>query len=378
MRTLSRTNRSAIAEWWWTVDRLSLAAAGVLVFVGILLAFAAGPAAADRIGISNAFHFVYKQLIFLGPAIGLAFAVSLASPLYVRRMAFCIFFVALALMVFAMFFAPEVKGAHRWVYFAGVSLQPSEFAKPAFIVTAAWMFAEQRRDRKFPGTFAALGLYIVFAALLALQPDFGQTVLVTAAWAGLLFLAGLSWHWIGALCGLAAGGAYLAYSTVDHVASRVNRFLDPASGDTYQIDTALNAISRGGLLGQGPGEGRVKELLPDAHTDFIFAVAGEEFGVLFCILIVCAFALIVLRGYGRAFRETSPFVQLASCGLASLIGLQALINIAVNLRLAPTKGMTLPLVSYGGSSLLATGLAIGMLLALTRERPGGWREKDFI
>ncbi|MEM8988616.1 MAG: putative peptidoglycan glycosyltransferase FtsW [Pseudomonadota bacterium] len=374
---LARTDTSPLSQWWWTVDRVSLAAMGLLFAAGVLLAFAAGPAAAGRIGQNlSDFHFVKRQVMFLGPAVGLSFAVSLLSPLYVRRLAVLVFGGSLVAMGLTLMIGPEIKGAQRWLYFGGVSLQPSEFAKPAFIVVTAWMFAEQIRDPKFPGRIIAVLFYLVIAGLLIKQPDYGQWVLTTAAWASVFFIAGVSWPWIVALGGFVIAASLGAYILAPHVASRVDAFLNPATEGFSQTDIALKAIARGGVSGRGPGEGDVKHALPDAHTDFIFAVAGEEFGLIACLLLVSLFAIIVLRAYARAFSDKSPFVQLAASGLAALIGLQALINMAVNLRLMPAKGMTLPLVSYGGSSMLATALALGMLLALTRERPHTWRRKE--
>lgn len=378
MIRLSRANRSAIAEWWWTVDRLTVVAILALIAVGVVLTLAASPAVANRLSL-NAFHFVYRQAVFLVPAIIIIFGVSLLKARQVRRLAALVFFGGLALMVGTLLIGPEIKGATRWLSIGRFSLQPSEFVKPAFVVLAAWMFAEGARTKGVPGMALAFALYGAFVSLLVLQPDFGQASLVTLVFGGLLFMVGISWLWIIGLGALGIGGAVAAYQLVPHVASRVDRFMDPASGDTYQIDRAMEAVRAGGLLGQGPGEGVVKRILPDAHTDFIFAVAAEEFGVLAGIVIIGLFSFIVIRTLMRALEETDLFVQLAVSGLTLLIGTQALINLAVNLNLMPAKGMTLPFISYGGSSLLALALATGMLLALTRRRvhagarPAEWR-----
>ncbi|MEQ9143745.1 MAG: putative lipid II flippase FtsW [Parvibaculaceae bacterium] len=378
MIRLSRANRSAIAEWWWTVDRLTVVAILALIAVGVVLTLAASPAVANRLSL-NAFHFVYRQAVFLVPAIIIIFGVSLLKARQVRRLAALVFFGGLALMVATLLIGPEIKGATRWLSIGRFSLQPSEFVKPAFVVLAAWMFAEGARTKGVPGMALAFALYGAFVSLLVLQPDFGQASLVTLVFGGLLFMVGISWLWIIGLGALGIGGAVAAYQLVPHVASRVDRFMDPASGDTYQIDRAMEAVRAGGLLGQGPGEGVVKRILPDAHTDFIFAVAAEEFGVLAGIVIIGLFSFIVIRTLMRALEETDLFVQLAVSGLTLLIGTQALINLAVNLNLMPAKGMTLPFISYGGSSLLALALATGMLLALTRRRvhagarPAEWR-----
>jgi len=270
---------------------------------------------------------------------------------------------ALVLTAATLFIGVEVKGATRWLRFGGLSLQPSEFLKPALIVVAAWLFAEQRRGGAAPAAIAAFVLYFVCVVLLLRQPDFGQTVLLTTGFGALFFLAGMPWIWTAALGAFALLGSGAAYLVFPHVASRVDRFL-------HQIDRAIEAIGRGGLFGRGPGEGEVKHVLPDAHTDFIFAVAAEEFGLIACLAIVALFATVVWRGFLAALRLNDPFLQLASAGLTVLIGLQAFINVAVNLNMIPPKGMTLPFVSYGGSSMLAMAVTAGLLLAITRRRPG--------
>ncbi|MBI1261199.1 MAG: putative lipid II flippase FtsW [Rhizobiales bacterium] len=369
MIRLARTNRSAIAEWWWTVDKLTLLGLLSLMLVGGVLALAASPAVAMRIHLPP-FHFVYRQLIFLAPALVIMFGVSLLNVRQVRRLAVLVFLVSFALMCLTLVIGPEVKGAHRWLGVGPFSIQPSEFVKPAFIVLAAWMFAEAQRVPGFPGTFIALGLYAAVVGVLALQPDFGQLMLITMVFGAIFFMAGLSWAWIGSLATVAVVGAISAYSLMPHVASRVDRFLTPESGDTYQIDRALDAFHTGGFFGRGPGEGEVKRILPDAHTDFIFAVAAEEYGVIAGLIIIGLFCFIVMRTLNRVMEEPDLFVQFAACGLTSLFGLQALINMAVNVNLIPSKGMTLPFISYGGSSLLALAFTMGMLLALTRHRAG--------
>jgi cell division protein FtsW len=367
MLSVARTDTSVIGRWWWTVDRWMLAALLLLVVVGALLTLAASPAVAERIGLGS-FHFAERHILFLLPAGGIAFAVSLLSLRGVRRLALIGFAVGYVLMLATLLVGPEVKGATRWLYIAGISVQPSEFVKPFFVVVAAWLFAEQRRHGDVPGDAIALALLVLVLGCLVLQPDYGMTAVVATVWGAQIFVAGLSLVWIGALAALAAGGAGLAYLYVPHVTSRIDRFLSPEGADTYQVDTALRAFADGGLLGRGPGEGVVKRVIPDAHTDFIFAVAAEEYGVIVCLLIVALFAFIVLRGFSRLVRQDNLFVMLAAGGLLIQFGLQALINIGVNLNLLPTKGMTLPFISYGGSSLIALALAMGMVLALTRRR----------
>jgi cell division protein FtsW len=363
-----------LANWWWTVDRWSLAAIAVLIVSGILLTLAASPAVAGRIGLEP-FYFVYRQLSFVAPALLAIFIISLLGPRDVRRLALGVYGAALALMVATLIVGPEIKGAQRWLTFGPFSLQPSEFAKPAFVVLAAAALAEGNRTPGFPGLAVAIALYVAVAGILVLQPDFGQTLLLTVVFAALIFLAGMKWQWLAALGGLGLVGAVGAYFLVPHVASRIDRFMNPDQGDTYQVDTALNAFAHGGVSGVGPGEGSVKFVLPDAHTDFIFAVAGEEFGLMACTVLLVLFGFIIWRALSTVLDERDHFIQLAASGLAVMFGLQAVINIAVTLSLLPAKGMTLPFVSYGGSSMLALALTVGMLLALTRRRatPQRWR-----
>ncbi len=375
MITFSRTDTSILGRWWWTVDRWLLIAIAVLIAIGTVLTLAASPAVAHRIGLSN-FHFVQRQLIFLFPALLIMIGTSLLDPVGVRRIATVVFLGSLVGMGLTFAIGFEVKGAHRWISFGGLSLQPSEFVKPAFAVVAAWLFAEWRKGTGFPGWAISTGLCALVIAILLLQPDLGMAVVVCAVWLAQFFIAGLPIVLVLALGALGLAGIFGAYLVFPHVASRIDRFLDPANKENYQIDRAMEAFSAGGIWGRGPGEGSVKSVLPDAHTDFIFAVAGEEFGLLVCLLIVGVFAFVVLRCLSRLMTESNLFVLLAAAGLTTQFGLQALINIGVNLHLLPTKGMTLPFISYGGSSLLALAFAMGMLLALTRWRPdqqGGTR-----
>lgn len=363
--TITRLDTSTVGRWWWTVDKWMLAAVTMLIVIGVMLNFAAGPPAAERIH-ASAFHFVRKQMVFLPLVVGVIFSISLLTPLWVRRFA-TIGFAVFGLLVLGTLIAGiEVNGARRWL--AGGSLQPSEFLKPFFVVVAAWMFSEHRLREDFPGNLIAMGLWLLVAATLLSQPDVGMTLVVSAVWAAQFFIAGLPMIWVILIVVVGLSGIVGAYFVFPHVASRVDRFLDPSTGDTYQITQAMRAFQQGGLFGRGPGEGRVKEALPDAHTDFIFAVAGEEFGVFLCILIVALFAFVVLRALTKAMREENLFVLLAVGGLAVQFGLQAFINMASSLHMMPTKGITLPFISYGGSSLLALGVGMGMILALTRRR----------
>jgi cell division protein FtsW len=367
--TFARTDTSLLSRWWWTVDRWMLAALGVLVFCGIILVMAASPAVAVRIGLDR-FYLVRHHLVLLPVALAIVFGVSLLNLRNLRRLAVIGFVLSLALTALTLVAGSEVKGATRWINLGGFSLQPSEFLKPCFAIVAAWLFASQHGRVPVPGNLIAVAIYAGVITLLLLQPDLGMTGVVTATWFAQFFLAGLPVLWVvalgvGGLVGL--GGAYFAFA---HVRERVDGFLDPAAGNNYQVDRSLEAFMNGGLIGRGPGEGTVKSVLPDAHSDFIFAVAGEEFGLLLCLLLVALFAFIVLRGFARLLHENNLFVLLATAGLLVGFGLQAVINMASTLHLMPTKGMTLPFISYGGSSLLALSLAMGMVLALTRRRAG--------
>jgi cell division protein FtsW len=370
--TFARTDTSVLGRWWWTVDKGLLIATGVLVLIGIILTLAASPPVAVRIGYDS-FYFVKREMFYLPLAIVLMLAVSLMEPRGIRRLGVAVFLIALALTALTLVAGAEIKGARRWLHFGPLSIQPSEFIKPGFAVVAAWMFAAQRQGAQIPGYLISIALYVAIAAILAAQPDVGMLVVVSAVWFGQFFLAGLWLYWVVLCVVLGAAALVAAYFTMPHVAVRVDRFLNPQSGDSYQVERAMEAFSNGGLFGRGPGEGVAKLHLPDAHSDFVFAVAGEEFGLFACLLIVALFAFVVLRGIGRLLQEQNLFVLLAGTGLLLQFGLQAIINMASALHLMPTKGMTLPFISSGGSSLIALALGMGMLLALTRRRvgPGG-------
>ncbi len=365
---VSRTERTPFAHWWWTVDRLMLASIGVLILAGIILLLAASPPVAVKLGL-DPFHFVNRQGLYLVPALAILLGTSYLSPRQVRRIALVVFVISVMMLAATLHFGAEVKGARRWLVLLGVNIQPSEFVKPAFVILIAWLFAESSRKPEMPANSVAMGLLLLVITLLVLQPDFGQTMLIALVWGALFFMAGMRLIWVGGLFGAAALGLTGAYMTVPHVAKRFNRFFDKTSGDTFQIDNAVESFLRGGWLGRGPGEGTVKRILPDSHADFVFAVAAEEFGIVLCLALVALFAFIVIRALNRAMRNDDPFMRFAASGLAILFGTQSAINMAVNLHLIPAKGMTLPFISYGGSSLLSLAYGMGMLLALTRERP---------
>ncbi len=364
----SREKRTPFGDWWYTVDRLMLAALAALMLVGIVLSLAASPPVATRIGL-DPFHFVNRHILFLVPAIAVMLAVSALSPRNVRRLSVLVFAAGVVLLAATLQFAPEIKGSRRWITILGVGVQASEFVKPAFVVLVAWLFAESTRRPEMPANSLAVLLLLLVVTLLVLQPDFGQTMLLALVWSALFFMAGMRIVWVFGIGTVAAVGLVGAYFTVSHVAKRIQRFLDPASGDTFNIDVALESFHRGGWFGRGPGEGTVKRILPEGHTDFVFAVAGEEFGVVLCLLLLALFAFIVLRALSHAMRDEDPFTRFATAGLAMLFGIQSAINMAVNLHLMPAKGMTLPFISYGGSSMISLAYGMGMLLALSRERP---------
>lgn len=366
---VSRAEPSLSGRWWWSIDRVILGALVALMVSGVVLLMAGGPPVAERLGLST-FHFVNRQAAYLLVALTIFTGVSFMTPRMVRRSALLLFTVSLAMVVATLYLGVEVKGARRWLTMGPLgSVQPSEFIKPAFVVLAAWAFAEGTRRPDLPGTIMAFLLLPLTIVPLVLQPDFGQTMLITLVWAGLFFVAGLHWFWVLGLGGAGAFGILVAYQLVPHVRARIERFMDKGSGDTFQVDTALESFAQGGWLGKGPGEGTVKRILPDAHTDFIFAVTAEEFGIIVCIALVMLFALIVLRSLMVAQKAEDPFIRLAVTGLALLFGIQAAINMMVNLHMMPAKGMTLPFISYGGSSLISLAIGTGFLLALTRKRP---------
>jgi len=365
---ISRAQRTPIGEWWWTVDRLTLAAIGALMLAGVVLSLAASPPVAARLGL-DPFYFVNRHILYLLPAIPLMLGVSFLNPHQIRRLSLFIFIVSILMVAATPYFGPEIKGARRWLVLLGVNIQPSEFLKPSFVILVAWLFGESAKRPDMPANALSLALLLAVVALLVVQPDFGQTMLVVLVWSALFFMAGMRVVWVAGIAGIAGIGLLSAYYTVPHVARRIQRFLDPASGDTFNIDIATESFMRGGWFGKGPGEGTVKRLLPESHTDFVFAVAAEEFGIALCLALVALFAFIVIRMLIRAIRNDDPFTRFAAAGLTILFATQSAINMAVNLHLIPAKGMTLPFISYGGSSMMSLAYAMGMLLALTREQP---------
>ncbi|QYF87296.1 FtsW/RodA/SpoVE family cell cycle protein [Brevundimonas sp. PAMC22021] len=369
----SRNDQSALAKWFWTVDRGLLGAALGLMALGVALSFASSPAAilADE-SISDPFHYSWRMMVFSGLGLTLMLGSSLLSPKGVRRIAILALLGAIMVMAALPFIGDTVKGAARWVNLGPFSLQPSEFAKPGLIVFAAWMFAEAQKGQGVPGVTIAFGFYALTVCLLLIQPDIGQTLLITTTFMAVFFMAGVPFKWMAVLASLGMAGLVSLYFVFGHMRDRLSRFFSPETTDTHQIDSASQAIRAGGLIGRGVGEGVMKRRVPDLHTDFIYSVGAEEFGLILSLLMIGLYAFIVLRGMKKAMKLNDPFEQTAAAGLFMLIGLQACINIAVNLNLIPTKGMTLPFISYGGSSMLAMGLTMGLALALTRRRPGAY------
>jgi len=369
----SRNDQSLIARWFWTVDRGLLGAALALMGLGVSLSFASSPAAilADE-SITDPFHYSWRMIVFAGVGLTIMLTTSLMSPRGVRRIAVLALLSAIVVMAALPFIGDTVKGAARWVNLGPFSLQPSEFAKPGLIVFAAWMFAEAQKGQGVPGVTIAFGFYALTVCLLLIQPDIGQTLLITTTFMAVFFMAGVPFKWMAVLASLGMAGLVSLYFVFGHMRDRLSRFFSPETTDTHQIDSASEAIRAGGLLGRGVGEGVMKRHVPDLHTDFIYSVGAEEFGLVLSLIMIGLYAFIVVRGLRRAMKLTDPFEQTAAAGLFMLIGLQACINVAVNLNLIPTKGMTLPFISYGGSSMLAMCLTMGFALALTRRRSGAY------
>ena len=371
MLSLSRTDTTLWGRWWWTVDRPVLLSVLLLMVMGVILVMAASTSVADQHNWST-FHFVKKHLVFLVPAFVIMIGLSLMSLEEVKKFAFGLFGVGIFALILTLLIGVDIKGARRWIDVGLLSLQPSEFIKPAFAVFGGWLMAQGKEDPNFPGMRYSIVAFGLVVGLLLMQPDLGMTFLVTSVWFVQFFLAGLPLIWILILGILGVTGLVGAYFMFSHVHKRIDQFLNPDTGDRYgelyQITQSMDAFMNGGLFGKGPGEGIVKKNLPDAHADFIFAVAGEEFGFILCALIIIVFAFITLRSLHRVLSENNLFVLLAASGLIVQFGLQAFMNMASILNMMPTKGVTLPFISYGGSSLLALALGMGMLLALTRRR----------
>ncbi|HNQ91404.1 MAG TPA: putative lipid II flippase FtsW [Alphaproteobacteria bacterium] len=363
----ARTDRSLIARWWWTVDKKMLFALLALIAIGISLVASASPAVATRIGATPT-HFITRHMIFAFPAAVIMMAVSMMGHQMIRRVGTIVFGSAILLMFIVPFAGSDIKGAQRWIQIFGFSLQPSEFIKPAFAIVTAWLIAHQKQYENIPGYLLSIGIYALVVLLLLAQPDFGMTVVVTFMFISQAFIAGLPFRYLVLLVLFAMVAVVGIYSTFDHVRSRIDRFMDPnGGGDTYQIDRSLEAFANGGLIGTGPGQGTVKNTIPDAHADFIFSVSGEEYGLILTIGLVAIYGFVLLRGFSRLMETTDLFVILAAGGILCMFGMQAFVHMGSSLHLLPTKGMTLPFISYGGSSIVAMGFSMGVVLGLTRR-----------
>ncbi|MFA7276474.1 MAG: putative peptidoglycan glycosyltransferase FtsW [Pseudobdellovibrionaceae bacterium] len=366
-RFFSRTDTSIIARWWWTVDKGMLLAILVLMTLGITLVASASPAVATRIEAGHS-HFIIRHIIFVIPSLVVMLGVSLLDHRWIRRLGSIVFAAAIFLMVLVPFVGSEIKGAHRWISFGFFALQPSEFVKPGFAIMSAWMMTQFQQQSTFRGYIIAACLYILTAFLLLLQPDFGMTFVLTFMFGVQVVVAGLPFRYIIPLALMLIVGALTIYSTFDHVKTRVDKFLAPeGTADTYQVDRSLEAFAEGGIFGKGAGQGTVKNTIPDAHADFIFSVAGEELGLIASFGIIGLYAYILFVGFNRLMDSNDMFVILASIGILAMFGLQAFIHIGSCLSILPTKGMTLPFISYGGSSILAMGFSMGVVLGLTRR-----------
>jgi cell division protein FtsW len=366
-----RNGEPILPKWWRTLDKWALSCILMLFGVGMLLGLAASPPLAEKNGFEP-FHYVQRQAFFGGLAMIAMLLTSMMSPTMVRRLAVIGFAGAFVALMFLPFFGTDFgKGAVRWYSLGFASLQPSEFLKPGFIVVAAWMMAANLEINGPPGKAWSFGLCISIVLMLALQPDFGQAALVLFGWGVMYFVAGAPIILLVAMAGMVVLAGTVAYSNSEHFARRIDGFLSVDVDPTTQLGYATNAIREGGLFGVGVGEGEVKWSLPDAHTDFIIAVAAEEYGLVLVLCIIALYTSVVVRSLLRLVRERDPFIRLAGTGLACMFGVQAMINMGVAVRLLPAKGMTLPFVSYGGSSVIASGIALGMLLAFTRSRPQG-------
>ncbi|WP_342748401.1 MULTISPECIES: putative peptidoglycan glycosyltransferase FtsW [Devosia] len=364
----SRAEKTPLAEWWWSIDRELLGALIMLLAVGMVLSFGASPAVAERIGLDE-WHFVIRHALFCLLAIPVMLATSLLNQRQARFVALATLVVMTILLWATLHFGTEVKGARRWISIAGWTIQPTEFVKPAFAVIGAWLFSEYMIHRNVPGRAIATIIMGLLVGALLLQPDLGQTALVMATWAVLLFFSGISWWVIVGLGGAAGGLLVGGYAFFPHFARRIDSFINPEDGNTYQVDRALQSLMEGGWFGRGPGESVANRLIPDAHADFVFSAAAGEFGIVFCMGLVGLIGFIAIRAMLAAQRQASLFARLAASTLAAQFAMQSGINLAVNLNLMPAKGMTLPFVSYGGTSMIAVAFGMGLMLALTRTKP---------
>ena len=371
---VSRSRTGIVASWWWTVDRTLLALLVVLMLAGMVFSLTASPSMAARLGYAE-LHFVWRHGFFLALGFAAMIVVSMLPMRRARQLALLALLGSFALMLVTLWIGESTKGAARWIPIGPFKIQPSEFLKPGLVVVCAWAFAEHLRRRDVPGVPVAFALFGVSIGLLMLQPDLGQSILVSIVWGAMLFMTGISLWLVGIAAGVGLVALAAAYVAFPHVSSRIDRFVF-GEGDTFQVDRAHDAITRGGWLGQGPGEGVVKHKLPDSHTDFIFSAMTEEFGILVALALLALFAAITVRAVVLALRESDAFLRFAVTGLTLVFACQAIINMGVNVQVFPAKGMTLPFISYGGSSMLSMALTMGLLLAFTRKRAANYAKVD--
>jgi cell division protein FtsW len=362
---------STILRWWWSIDSAMLLLILSLMLIGVFLNATAGPAVAERIG-APYFHFLYKQLVFLIISVLIIIGISTISRKNIKRLALIGYIILILLLVLALFIGVETKGARRWINIFGVFIQPSELIKPFYTVLIGIILSSQSEQKnlfsfKSWNLNLALLLHVLICILLILQPDFGMTATISIVTLSQFFIAGLSMIWLLITSAIMSLGVFIAYQSLPHVASRINKFLNAQENSNYQVTKSLESYLNGGFFGKGPGEGSVKMVLPDSHTDFIFAVAAEEMGIFFCILIVIIYASIMIKSVIRCYQVKDLFVTYSVCGLMMYFGMQSLFNIGVTLHIFPTKGMTLPFISYGGSSMISFAIAIGIYLNLTKK-----------
>ena len=367
MSFLSRTDQSILGQWWWTIDRRLLVSIFVLIAIGIALVTTASPPVALRVGLDQ-YHFVFKHLILLVPTIVMMMFISFLNYRNVWRLSSVVFVLCVLALIYTLINGYEVKGARRWISLPGFSLQPSEFVKPSLIVVVSWLIAVAKEKSQGMGITVSLICCAVVVMLLVSQPDIGMTFVVICSFIIVFTLAGLPFRFLFLLGGVGIIALVAAYFSFSHVQSRIDRFLNPASGDTFQVEKSLEAFRQGGVWGEGPGQGTVKLKIPDVHADFIFSVVAEEFGLVFVLFLIGLYGYIILRGINRVMDSDNLFLMLSVGGLLGMFGVQALIHMGSALSLLPTKGMTLPMISYGGSSLLSMGYAMGMILALTKRQ----------
>ncbi len=364
----TRTDRSPTAMWWWTLDRVTLTLVLVLLTLGFFFSFSSSPTAAEHIHIDDSLRFTKRHFLFAIASAGVTVMVSMLSLKGVRWVSLLTFAGAIFVMAILPFFGHSAKGSQRWIELGFITLQPSEFLKPALIVLVAWMFSASQQGKGIPGVTIAFGMYALSIFLLLSQPDVGQSFLITVVFGMCFFISGVPFRWILTLMVGAGAGLVILFNTVGHFRDRILKFLSDDKEDKFQVTRAQEAIANGHVFGQGINDGTMKHRLPDLHTDFIYSVVAEEYGLVISLALIAIFSVIVFRGLTKARQMTDPFQQTAAAGLTLMIGMQVLINVSVNLGIIPPKGMTLPFISYGGSSLLAMGLTMGLLLALTRRR----------